>query len=974
MTYVRGSRPITVVALAAAFIVSLSGLVAPAIAAPADQMLVSANPENNTPRIIKPAGGPTAKAMALVRVGNTVIVGGQFTQVREAGATAPLLTRTGLFAFNSVTGQIDPNFNPVLAGADGKPVVINSLAVSPDGTSLYVGGEFRTINGSGPARLQAIRLSDGQQDAAFANAAPNKSVFDLKLVGNRLYVAGSFTKIGATARSGLASLDPATGAVTTAVTTAFAGTNNGGITTVRKVDVTPSGDRLVAIGNFSSVGGLARGQVAMLDTSGATATVANWSTPNFGNNCSVNFDSYLRDVDFAPDGSFFVIVTTGAWGGSTRTCDSATRYETYLTGAQSYTWIEHTGGDTFWAVEVTGPVAYVGGHFRWLNNHLTSNGNSAGPGAVAREGIGAIDTRNGLPLTWDPGRKRGIGVFDFLVTQEHLYAVSDTETWGGEKRERLAAFPFAGGTNLPQEKMGSIPGDVVQLGPDNTSDVRSRYLTGNTAPTTTIPTMPNGPETWANVRGATMIDDTVYTGWSDGTLKKRTFDGLKFGPVSNLNLNGGQFAQDIPKITSMFYDKRDGRLYFTIANTKKGNKENNDGGLFYRYFTPESGVVGALRYDQLRQASVTAIDAAHIQGAFLVGDQLHFVDKSGVLKRITFNKGGTFTGATTTVNSTLTGGWDARGVFLSSAASASAPNMLPTAAYAFDCVGLACTFNGGTSTDPDGTIATYAWSFGDTTSGNGQVAARTFAQAGSYPVQLTVTDNRGGTNSVTKNVNVAPIASDIALSASGSYTGGQKANHSWTVPAGVDSGDTMLLFVTGSTAAVPSTPTGWALVDDVVDVDTRTVVYSRVAGPGDAGAPIDVTWTAAGETKSTITVMSLAAYSGVDDVAVTEAAIELAGSARNDHTTPDVTVPADGDWVLSYWSDKNSSTTDWSTPLGQQVRAEAVPNVAAGNTRVTSVLTDDGAPAPDGPRVGLTATANGQATKATMVSIVLGTN
>ncbi|MEO8329127.1 MAG: PKD domain-containing protein, partial [Candidatus Nanopelagicales bacterium] len=952
----------------------------PASAAPADDQLVSADPVNNTPRVLANPDGSVSKVMAIARSGDTIIVGGSFTQVRESDPAAPVLDRVGLFAFNATTGAIDPNFNPLLVSSGpAKPVQVNALQVSADGSSVYVGGEFRTINGIGPARLQALRLSDGQKLQSFDNPVPNKSVFDLKLFGSRLYVAGSFTKMDATARGGLASLDASTGALTDAVKLAYAGINKGGITTVRKVDVTPSGDRMITIGNFTSVGGIARNQVAMLDTSGPAATVASWSTNRFPTACSSSFDTYLRDVDFAPDGSFFVIVTTGGWGGSTTrttsTCDSASRFETYRTGVQDFTWIDHTGGDTFWAVEVTQTVVYAGGHFRWMNNILTPDGRSAGQGAVDREGLAALDVRNGLPFSWDPGRKRGIGVFDFLLTPTGLWAGSDTDTWAGEKRDRLAEFPFAGGSTLPADKLGTLPGDVVQLDSDAVTgvDTRAKYLTGSGVPASTTPA---SSELWSNARGAVMIDNKVYTGWSDGTFKSRTFDGTGFGAPTNIDLHQrgftGGFAKDLPNVTSMFYDRRDGRLYYTMPKDPgTTQKATNNGGLYYRYFTPESGTVGAYRFNTLRAASATAIDAANIRGSFLVGDQLYFVDTNGALRKITFNPG-QFVGSATTVNSAID--WRAKGLFASTAASASAPNTNPTAAYTVDCFGLDCTFNGSTSSDPDGSIVTYAWNFGDTTNGSGQQTARTFGSGGTYPVTLTVTDNRGGTNSISKNVTVTPVNSSITMRTSGAYASGSKATHNWTVSAGVQAGDTMLLFVSGTTAATPSTPAGWTQEANVLDTDTRTVVFSKIATGSDAGSPLSVTWTDNGATKSTGTVMSLAAYSGVADISSVVGTTEDSTAGRANHTTPATTVGADGDWVVSYWSDKNASTTDWTEPLGQAVLAEPIPNIAAGNSRVTGLLTDDAGPSPDGARAGLQATANGEATKATMFTVVLATS
>jgi hypothetical protein len=90
----------------------------------------------------------------------------------------------------------------------------------------------------------------------------------------------------------------------------------------------------------------------------------------------------------------------------------------------------------------------------------------------------------------------------------------------------------------------------------------------------------------------------------------------------------------------------------------------------------------------------------------------------------------------------------------------------------------------------------------------------------------------------------------------------------------------------------------------------------------------------------------------------------------NQHTTPTVDVPADGQWLVSYWADRTSSqTTQWLAPSGQSIRADEYSSGAA--SRVSSLLTDDGGPTLAGARGGLTATADGASRKATTWSIVL---
>ena len=68
--------------------------------------------------------------------------------------------------------------------------------------------------------------------------------------------------------------------------------------------------------------------------------------------------------------------------------------------------------------------------------------------------------------------------------------------------------------------------------------------------------------------------------------------------------------------------------------------------------------------------------------------------------------------------------------------------------------------------DADGTVASYAWAFGDTTTGSGRTTSRTYAAAGTYSVRLTVTDDDGATSSVTRSV---VTRSRAATSSAGSF-------------------------------------------------------------------------------------------------------------------------------------------------------------------------------------------------------------
>ncbi|MFI6909422.1 PKD domain-containing protein [Nonomuraea sp. NPDC050394] len=92
-------------------------------------------------------------------------------------------------------------------------------------------------------------------------------------------------------------------------------------------------------------------------------------------------------------------------------------------------------------------------------------------------------------------------------------------------------------------------------------------------------------------------------------------------------------------------------------------------------------------------------------------------------------------------------------------------NSPPIAQFTHTCNNqtMTCSFNAAGSADTDGSIASYAWSFGDGSTGTGVSPSRKYAAPGSYRIRLTVTDNKGAASSYTQTVSVsgsdgAPIA------------------------------------------------------------------------------------------------------------------------------------------------------------------------------------------------------------------------
>jgi PKD repeat protein len=96
-------------------------------------------------------------------------------------------------------------------------------------------------------------------------------------------------------------------------------------------------------------------------------------------------------------------------------------------------------------------------------------------------------------------------------------------------------------------------------------------------------------------------------------------------------------------------------------------------------------------------------------------------------------------------------------------------NVPPTAAFSASGGDLTLSFDGTDSDDPDGTIETYAWDFGDgeSASGPSPTTSHTYDAAGLYTVTLTVTDDDGGIGEVSHSFDVTANAPPTAAFTSG---------------------------------------------------------------------------------------------------------------------------------------------------------------------------------------------------------------
>lgn len=913
---------------------------------------------------------------AIGQSGSTVFLGGSFTSVTPYGSSTPQ-TQNYITAFTAGTGQMVTSFAPQLNGK------VKTIIAGPTPGTVYVGGAFTTVDGVN-ARLALLDATTGAIVAGWKTPPMSAVVNKLVLANGQLFVGGYFTTVNGKPRNGLATLSPTTGTLTNYSMLGFTGHHNYGVNCnpshqhcanagigVDSLDINPAGTQMVAIGNFTNVSGLARDQVAVIDLGPTSDSVSpSWSTLAFTAACSSgSFDSYVRDVQYSPDGSYFVVVATGASGtnvdGTNSSCDTASRYESNGTGTNVRpTWIDYTGRDSLWAVAATGAAVYVGGHERWLNNSRGSD--YAGAGSVPRPGMAALDPVNGMPLSWNPGRNpRGKGAYALLATSDGLYVGSDTNYIGNHRyqHDKIAFFPMYGGKPLAPTTLGTLPGNVyLGGGAGGPSIIRSVKWDG-TSPPAVPRTLATSGIDWSTVRGAFDLNGTVYYGSTDGNLYQRSFDGKNFGPASlidpyndpiwsTVSTGSGQtyrgvksgLSAELPTVTSMFFSA--GRVYYTLSSRTQ---------MFWRWFEPDSGVVGSDEF--------TVNDGQNwssVRGTFLVGNTLYFATSSGVLDSIPFVNGQA-SGSPTVVDSTVN--WASNGAFVVSAADVH--NQPPVAAFSSDCgnTGTDCTFDASASADSDGNVVSYSWDFGDGQNDTGIQPAHSYLAPGSYPVTLTVTDDDGGSASVTHSVHVevAPPAPIQFVNSATKYA--NAASESLTIPADTVAGDGMLLFDTFTSAsATASAPDGWTEVGRNSKGAQTTIVYDRVATAADAGSAAQVTYSVAAKAS-----LTFASYSGTDQTNPLQTSANATAAGTSSDTAPALSGLADGTIVVSFWADRSSATTSFTPPAAVTQRAQMF---GAGSATVNALLADSGT-AVSGAYAAQTATTNDASADSSSWSVAL---
>jgi hypothetical protein len=388
--------------------------------------VVSATPVTSTPHLLTSTSS-TQQIRQLVQCGGTMYAVGTFTTIQKGSTT---YSRSNIFSFSATAPYTVTSWAPNVVGSTSTGATgtnaINSIAfVNGNCGTAYIGGHFTSINGTSVNNIAAISTSGtGNVVPGFGHSA-NGGVNTLLGVNGHLLAGGTFSSVNGSNIPYMVSLNPTTGQSDGFLNLHIQGSS------VYNQQLSHGGTLDLVEGSFSSVGGVTRHQMFMLNL--ATATVTGWYSPDFNVSCVQGF--WARGAAWSPDDTTVYVATAGyhVSGVSTSApqtgpCDVALAYPATQTTV-SHKWVNSTGCDSLYAAAADSKSAFFAGHERFSMNPNACD--RLGPGGYDAPGIEGLDPVNGALYINSAGtagyysRARGLGADFMMFTSAGLWIASD---------------------------------------------------------------------------------------------------------------------------------------------------------------------------------------------------------------------------------------------------------------------------------------------------------------------------------------------------------------------------------------------------------------------------------------------------------------------------------------------------------------------------------------------------------------------
>ena len=331
--------------------------------------------------------------------GGTVYAGGEFTTARPAGS-APgqdTVSRTNILRYSLTTGELDAAWAPQ-ANAQ-----VMDVALSPDGSRVYVGGSFTNIAGVNRYRIAAFNATTGALITSF-NAQLDGRVETIATYGDAVYVGGAFTAANGQPRFKTAAFSATNGALLPWNPVLVDGTVFG-------VEVSPDGSKVALGGSFTSVNGSnspGYGLAFVDSTTGATLPMPANSVLRDGGTSGA-----IYGMDGDADNLYVIGYTWGRSGGTLEGVGAIRWTDGEIT------WVKDCHGDSY-DVYAAADVIYSASHTHFCGNigslpqtdptadwtyYRATAVTKAATGTVGREGLGYTNFE-GQPaptvLNWFP--------------------------------------------------------------------------------------------------------------------------------------------------------------------------------------------------------------------------------------------------------------------------------------------------------------------------------------------------------------------------------------------------------------------------------------------------------------------------------------------------------------------------------------------------------------------------------------------